>query len=120
MTFSFSFSFSFAFSLSFSFAFSFAFLSWIPHNTHYSYLSIITYLNTTKTFYLINSKNLPTQLYAATVPAILVIIFWNFGIIYYRSDPPQVKLNLISSTANLIYKLPHELPNDLRCRILGN
>ena len=27
---------------------------------------------------------------------------------------------MISSIANLVYKLPHELPNDLRLRILGN
>ena len=31
-----------------------------------TYLSIIIYLNTTKTFYLINSKNLPGELYATT------------------------------------------------------
>ena len=31
-----------------------------------TYLFIITYLNTTKTFYLINSKNLPGELYATT------------------------------------------------------
>ena len=27
---------------------------------------------------------------------------------------------MISSIANLVYELPHELPNDLRLRILGN
>ena len=27
---------------------------------------------------------------------------------------------MASSIANLVYKLPHELPNDLRLRILGN
>ena len=32
----------------------------------------------------------------------------------------QVKRNLISSIANLVRELPHELPNDLRLRILGN
>ena len=26
----------------------------------------------------------------------------------------------MSSVANLVYELPHELPNDLRLRILGN
>ena len=36
--------------------------------------------------------------------------------ILYRSDQPQVKRNVISSTENLVYKLPHELPNDLRLR----
>ena len=27
---------------------------------------------------------------------------------------------MISSIENLVYELPHELPNDLRLRILGN
>ena len=49
---------------------------------------------------------------------ILVIIFWNF-LFWYRSDLPQVKRNFISSTANLVYELPQELPNDLRFGILG-
>ena len=30
------------------------------------------------------------------------------------------KTNVVSSIANLVYKLPHELPNELRVRILGN
>ena len=33
---------------------------------------------------------------------------------------PQVKWYLISSTKNIVYQLPHELPNDLRLRKLGN
>ena len=32
----------------------------------------------------------------------------------------QVKRNVISSIANLVYELPHELSNDLTLRILGN
>ena len=52
--------------------------------------------------------------------ATLVIISWNFTIFQYRSDSPQVKGNLISSITNLLYELPHELPNDLRLRKLGN
>ena len=39
---------------------------------------------------------------------------------YYRSDSLQVKRNVISSIANLVYELPHELPNDLRFKILRN
>ena len=31
-------------------------------------LSIVTYLNITKTFHLINSKNIPGELYATTAP----------------------------------------------------
>ena len=32
----------------------------------------------------------------------------------------QVKRNLISCVVNLVYELPHELPNDLILRKLGN
>ena len=32
----------------------------------------------------------------------------------------QVKRTVVSSTANLGCEFPHELPNDLRLRILGN
>ena len=38
----------------------------------------------------------------------------------YRSDSLKVKRNMISSIANVAYELPHELPNKLRPRILGN
>ena len=50
--------------------------------------------------------------------AMLVLIFWNFTILQYKSDSPQVQGNLIPSIANLVYKLSHELLNDLRK--LGN
>ena len=32
----------------------------------------------------------------------------------------MLKRNAVSGIANLIYELPHELPNDLRLTILGN
>ena len=53
------------------------------------------------------------------------IIFGNFTVFQYRSDLPQVKLNLIFSITSLVYELPHELLNDLRLqtkdlRKLGN
>ena len=47
-------------------------------------------------------------------------MFWNFRIFTYRSDSPQINRKLMSSIANLAYKLPHELLNNLRLRILGN
>ena len=47
-------------------------------------------------------------------------MFWNVTMFKYRPDSPQVKRNVISSIANMVYELPHELPNDLRLRILGN
>ena len=33
---------------------------------------------------------------------------------------PQVKRSAIISHKHGVYKLPHELPNDLRLRIVGN
>ena len=45
-------------------------------------------------------------------------MFWNFTIFQQRSDLPQLKRNLISSTANLVHQLLYELANDLRK--LGN
>ena len=38
----------------------------------------------------------------------------------HRRDKPQVKRNVIFSITNLVCELPHEVPNDLRPRILGN
>ena len=38
----------------------------------------------------------------------------------YRPDEPQVKRNVISNKANLVYELPYELPNNLKLKILGN
>ena len=35
---------------------------------------------------------------------------------YYRPDQPQVKQNVISNIANLVYELLHKLPNNLRLR----
>ena len=35
-------------------------------------------------------------------------------------DSPQVKWDLISSIINFVYKMPHELSNNLRLRKLGN
>ena len=51
---------------------------------------------------------------------ILAIIFWHFWIIPLRPDSPQVKRYLLSSISNLVHELPHELPNVLKLRILGN
>ena len=51
---------------------------------------------------------------------ILVVIFQHFLIIQLTSESPQVKQYLISNITNLVHELPHELPNYLRLRILGN
>ena len=52
---------------------------------------------------------------------ITFIIFWDFLIVKKVFYSPQVKRSVIISN-KLVYKvchLPHELPNDLRFRILG-
>ena len=42
------------------------------------------------------------------------MILWKFTVFPCKFDLPQVKRDLISSITNFIYKLPHELVNDLR------
>ena len=51
---------------------------------------------------------------------ILVIIFWDILIFEKTFVSPQVKRIMIISNKHGIYELPHELPNDLRLRTLGN
>ena len=52
---------------------------------------------------------------------IMVIIFSDFLMFDQIFLSPQVKLvSVITSNKHGIYKLPHELSNDLRHRILGN
>ena len=50
----------------------------------------------------------------------IVIISWEFLMFYQIFLLPQVKRSLIISNKTGIYELPHELPNDLTLRILGN
>ena len=48
------------------------------------------------------------------------IILWD-GLMFYQIFlQPQVKRSAIISNKQGVYELPHELPNDLRLRILGN
>ena len=42
----------------------------------------------------------------------MIIIFWDFLIIYQIFLSPQVERNVIISNKHGIYELPHELPND--------
>ena len=44
----------------------------------------------------------------------------SFLMFYQSLFPPQVKRCAIITYKHDIYELPHELPNDLRHRILGN
>ena len=50
----------------------------------------------------------------------MVIVFWDFLIFYQMLLSPQVKWSVIISNKHGIYKMPHELPNDLTLMILGN
>ena len=52
--------------------------------------------------------------------AISFIIFWDFLIFYQIFLSPQAKRWAIVTYKHGIYEFPHELPNDLRLRILGN
>ena len=52
------------------------------------------------------------------LPAIIFIIFWDFLMFYQILFPPQVKRYVIITYKHGIKELPHELPNDLRLRIL--
>ena len=47
-----------------------------------------------------------------------VVIFWNFLNILSIFSPTKMKQNVIVRDENGTYDLPHELPNDLRFRIL--
>ena len=50
----------------------------------------------------------------------MFIIFWDILIDEPVSFSPQKKRSVIISNKHGIYELPHELPNHLRLRILGN
>ena len=51
---------------------------------------------------------------------IIFVIVWDFLMFYQISLSPQVKQCVIIAYKHGIYELPHELPSDLRLRILGN
>ena len=54
------------------------------------------------------------------VTTTIFIMFWDIFIDEQIFFPPQVKRSVIISNKHSICKIPHELPNDLRLRILGN
>lgn len=47
------------------------------------------------------------------------VTFWQFIVFQCRSNLPKSKRELISSIINVVYELPHKLPNDLGLRNLG-
>ena len=55
-----------------------------------------------------------------TLTTIIFIIFSDFSMFNQIFHSPQVKRCAIITYKHGIYQLPHELPNDLRLRILGN
>ena len=48
------------------------------------------------------------------------VILSDLLILYKMFFSPQVKRSVIISNKHGIYELPHELPNDLRLKILQN
>ena len=50
------------------------------------------------------------------IPTAMFIIFWDFLMVKQNFLSPQVKRSAIISNKYGMYKLPHELPNDLRLR----
>ena len=48
------------------------------------------------------------------------IILWDFLMFYQMFLSPQVKRSAIISNKQGVYELPHELPRDLKLRILRN
>ena len=52
--------------------------------------------------------------------AIIFVIIWNSLMFRQILLWPQVKRCAIMTYKHGIYELPHELPNDLRLKILGN
>ena len=53
-------------------------------------------------------------------PTISFVIFWDLSMFYPIFFSPQMKWWTIITYKHGIYELPHELPNNLRLRILGN
>ena len=51
---------------------------------------------------------------------IIFITFWDFLMFYQIFLSAEVNQCAIITYKHGIYQLPHELPNDLRLRILGN
>ena len=54
------------------------------------------------------------------MPVIIFIIFWDFLMFYQVFFPSQMKRCAIITYKHGIYELSHELPNELKLRILGN
>ena len=59
------------------------------------------------------------ELFFKIVAAISFTIFWDFSMFYQIFISLQVKRWVIITYKHGIYELSHELPNDLRLRILG-
>ena len=84
-------------------------LAWSPVNKTYM-LCVIYH----------DKRNPQHQIISHLIATILVIIFWDILMFDKIFVSPQVKRIVIISNKHGIYELPHELPNDLRLRKLGN
>ena len=65
-------------------------------------------------------QNLSSKIFIFHKTTIRFLIFWDFWMFYQIFLSPQVKRWAIITYKHGIYELPHELPNDLRLRNLGN
>ena len=52
--------------------------------------------------------------------ATIQVIILSYFLMFYQLFSPQVKRRVIISNKHGIYELPHELPNDLKLKILQN
>ena len=52
--------------------------------------------------------------------ATIQVIILSYFLMFYQLFSPQVKRRVIISNKHGMYELPHELPNDLRLKILQN
>ena len=66
---------------------------------------------------MILTKSPNTKIYRLMDTTNMTIIFCIFAEFPWKFASPQVKLDFILSTINLVYKLLHELPNNVRLRI---
>ena len=66
------------------------------------------------------SRNWRPEMLTKSFQAISDIINLQFSVLMWKFNLSQVKQYLISSIVNSVYKLLHELPNNLRLRLLGN
>ena len=89
-------------------------IQWQKRMLIYMGLCLIQQPNTFSNFQYITLNNLSICLMCSFQPTIGFIIFWDFSMFYQIFLSPQVKRCAIITYKHARYKLPHELPNDLK------